>query len=199
MNTIKKILIILGACLAVLYPVWVRVSHLHWTLNTQLIINNLFPIFGLAAFSLLWLHAISGVFEPWLRKNFDFDTFVQWTAALIFIFIILHPLLLLTNIHFRPQTLFLLAESDDIWLGIIGLVLLLTYDIGKALKKRGFFTKHWNKILIISTIGFLLTFFHSLALGDDLQSGPLRIVWIFYGSTAILATIYTYGLKRLWG
>lgn len=198
MNTkTNKYLITIFACAAVLYPLWVRVQTLNWSSDPNLLILNLFPMFGLIAFTLLWLHSISGVFEPWLRKQINFDRFVHDTSLTILFCIILHPLLLLISLGFSLNKLFTYyGEADDIVIGIVGLLLLLTYDIGKALKKYDFFTRNWNNILLISTMGFLLIFFHSLGLGHDLQSGPLRIVWIFYGVTAILATIYTYGIKR---
>lgn len=194
---IVKYSIVIFAYMAVLYPLWIRISGLSWAFDATLLLN-LFPLFGLAAFSLLWLHAISGVFEPWLRKNFNFDRFVHATATLILVCIIAHPLLLLISLNFSFGKIFLFGDADDIWLAIIGWALLITYDVGKALKKHNFFVRNWNKILLISTIGFLLTFFHSIGIGSDLQSGLLRTIWIFYGVTAILATIYTYGVKRLW-
>jgi len=115
---------------------------------------------------------------------------------LIFVSILLHPILLLANSGFDFGDIFNYGDSDDIWLGIIGLILLITYDIGKSLKRYNFFTRNWNNILLISTIGFLLIFPYSLGLGSDLQSGVPRVIWIFYGITALLATIYTYGIKR---
>lgn len=190
---IIKFFLISFSCLVVLYPLWVKLQSVTWALNSTLL-PNLFPAFGLIAFTLLWLHAISGVFEPWLRKQINFDRFVHVTSLIILVSIILHPLLLIIQMGSGFAQLF--YGGKFIWLGIIGWLLLITYDIGKALNRYGFFVRHWNKILIVSTLGFLLIFFHSLNLGSDLQSGPLRIIWIFYGITAICATIYTYGIKR---
>ena len=189
-----KYLIAVFACLAVLYPLWIVIRDSTWAFNSTLILN-LFPLFGLIAFSLLWLHAISGVFEPWLRKQIDFDRFVSVTASLILICLIFHPLLLLLNTGFKFVPIFFYGKFY-IWLAIIGWLLLITYDISKPLKKKyDFFIRNWNNILLISNIGFLLTFFHSLGAGGDLQSGPLKLIWIFYGTTAIIAIIYTYGIK----
>ena len=191
---ITKYLIIAFAYLAVLYPLWVRATALNWNISTSL---DWFPLFGLAAFSILWLHSISGVFEPWLRKYINFDRFVHTTSILVLVCIILHPLLLFIYLDFKFDSLLSSSYALYIRLGVIGWLLLITYDIGKVLKRKyDFFVKNWNNILLISTIGFLFTFFHSLYLGSDLQSGPLRIIWIFYGATAILATIYTYGIKK---
>jgi len=183
--------------LAIFYPLGIAIADRDWAFNSTILIN-LFPLFGILAFVLLWLHAICGVFERWLRKYIDFDRFVSMTASTIFVCIILHPLLLLIQLNFNILPLFTFRPLY-IWLAIIGWLLLLTYDIAKPLKKRyQFFSRNWNKILLISNIGFLITFFHSLGLGDDLQSGPLRTVWIFYGITAILAIVWTYGIDRSW-
>ncbi len=200
-NKITHYSIIIFFYLAVLYPLWVRITSLQWGFNASFL-PNLFPLFGLAAFSMLWLHSISGPLEPFLRKHIDLDKFVHITANLILICIILHPLLLLATFNFNIKDIYLAYGVIFIRLGIIGWTLLITYDIGKALKKYDFFVKHWNTILIVSNIGFLLTFFHSLYLGSDLQSGPLRIIWMFYGITAFLSILYTYGkpiLVRLSG
>ena len=200
MGNQKKTIITYGfrifASLAVLYPLWVAGRDINWSLGSMFVFT-LFPLFGILAFTLLWLHVVSGVFEPWLRQYIDFDRFVQNTSLLIFVSIILHPLLLLIPVGFNFNQV-LTYSKFYIWLAIIGWLLLITYDIGKLLKKKyNFFVRNWNKILLISNVGFVLTFFHSLSIGDDLQMGPLRIVWIFYGVTAILGIIYTYGIKRL--
>lgn len=192
---IIRYLIILFGWVAVLYPLWVRASNLHWAFDATLL-PNLFPLFGLAAGSLLWLHAISGVFEPWLRKHINFDRFVNITATLILWCLILHPLLLLVMLRFNIDELFLFYSPLYLRIGVVAWILLIIYDITKPLKKYNFFAKNWNNILIISNIGFLLTFIHALYLGSDLQSGILRIIWIFYGVTATLGIIYTYGIKR---
>jgi hypothetical protein len=186
-----KKLIVLGAVLAVATPILVHIRNVDWA-NSSLLVA-IFPIFGLLAFTLLWLHAISGVFEERLREMFDFDAFVHWTALTILVSILLHPLLLLILLDFDVVGIW--AGGTGIRLGIIGFFLLITYDIGKFLKQRQFFSKNWRAILIISNIGFILTFFHSIMIGSDLQSGFLRYLWIFYGVTAILAIIYTYGVK----
>ena len=181
--------------LAVLYPASVRILNLEWSLDSTFL-SNLYPIFGLIAFSILWLHSISGVFESWLRKQIDFNRYVKYTSTIVFISIILHPFIYLMILDFNLGEIFSVSRLY-IWLGIIGWLLLITYDIGKAFIQKSIFSRNWNKILLISTLGFIIIFFHSLGLGSDLQSGVLRKLWIFYGTTGIISTIYTYGLKRL--
>ena len=189
-NRSIKPLVVLFALVAVLLPQWIHIRNVSWD---AALLPNIFPIFGLLAATLLWLHAISGAFEEWLRERFDFDAFVHWTALAILVSIILHPLLFLILIDFNLGVIF---SSIPLILGMIAFLLLITYDIGKALKRHSFFVRHWRKILIISNIGFLLTFIHALEVGSDLQEGFMRGLWIFYGITALLAIIYTYGIKK---
>src|SRR3989344_3092533 len=159
-------------------------------------IATIFPLLGITAFFFLWIHSMMGVFEPWLRQRIAFDDFVHWTSLVILLCIILHPLLFLILIKFNLALLFS-GNPTGVILGIAAFLLLITYDIGKMLKKHEFFARNWNTILVVSTVGFILSFFHSLMLGEHLQFGPLRALWIFFGTTAILATIYTYGIKRI--
>ncbi len=193
---LTKYSILAFAGLAVLYPLWTRLQNLNFQLGPDYLLS-IFPFLGLLAFSLLWLHSLAGAFEPWLRKHIQFDRFVHITASIILLCILAHPLLFLVSFGFNFNDIFFYYDAFYIWLAIIGWFLLITYDIGKALKKRDFFAKNWSNILIISNVGFILTFFHSLTLGSDLQSAPLRVIWIFYGITAILAIIYTYAVRPL--
>ena len=196
-NTIIRFLLFVFAVAAVAYPLYVRLSTLQWSANAQVILNNSFPLFGLTAFSLLWLHAMSGVFEPWLRQVINFDWFVRVTASLILLCILCHPVLLLMLFSLNVKAILVTYGTFYIVLGFVGWCLLMLYDLAKpSSRKGGFWAKHWHKVLLVSNIGFLITFFHSLNLGSDLQSGPLRTIWIFYGITAFAAIIYTYGLRR---
>jgi hypothetical protein len=185
------------ACVAVLYPVFVWYSGTQGSLNTPSP-AEIFPVFGLIAFSTMWLHVVGGALKSPLEKYFDFEKFVHWSSYIVLLSLILHPLLFFIAIGFRNLGfLWSFSASKLIWLAIAGWLLLITYDLGKIFKKRQFFIRHWETIKIISTIGFFLIFFHSLGLGSDLQTSPLRILWIFYGVSAAIAAVYTYVVRRL--
>ncbi len=193
-NIVIQYIITIFASLAVIYPLFVYLKTAEWALDSTFILT-LFPIFGLIAFSILWLHSLSGVFETWLRKYINFDRYVHITASIVLICIISHPLLYIIAAKFSISTIFY-GQALYIWLGIIGWLLLITYDIGKSLKNRNFFARNWTNILFLSNIGFIIIFFHSIYIGDDLQVNPLRMIWIFYGITAIISIAYTYVIKR---
>ncbi len=194
-NKVIKYGIIAFGWLVVLYPLWVRWQNVYWGGHDLVSLSSaLFPFLGLAAAGMLWLHSVSGVFEPWLRQYINFDRFVGITARLIFICFALHPVLLWASVDFSISNIFLYYGLTYIWVGIVAWILLVTYDIIKPFKKHDVVAKHWTKVLVVSNIGFLLTFLHSLNLGSNLQTGPLRMVWMLYGITATLAIVYTYAV-----
>ena len=175
-----------------LYPLFVALQNANWQIQESFS-AFLFPLTGLLMVSLLWLHAISGSFETWLRQYINFDSFIEITAKIILGCLVLHPLLLLVSMSFNLGDIFAYYGTKFIWLGIISWILLISYDITKPFK-YGFFAKYWNSILIISNIGFVLSFTHALAIGGDLASDPLRSVWIFFGVTGIISLLYTYAV-----
>lgn len=186
---ITSTLIWLFAIITVAYPILVAGDNFTWSLD------GIFPILGILAFMLLWLHSLCGVFEEWLREYIPFDRFVSITALVILFCLIFHPLLLLISMNFHFENITLAYGVKGIWLGIIGWILLISYDVTKPFLRYQNIAKHWNKILLISNIGFLIIFPHALMIGSDLQMQPMRGIWIFYGITAILAIAYTYGIK----
>lgn len=191
-----KYLISALAYLALLYPLYVWYGRVDLVFDEALPLN-LFPAFGLMAFVIMWLHVVGGALQGWLEKYFNFEKFATNSSIIVLLLLILHPLLLFIGIGFdRLGDIFFYGRPIYIWLGIVAWFVLVGYDVVKRFKKRDFFVKHWNTVKLISTLGFFLTLFHSLGLGSDLQAGPLRYVWIFYGATAAIAAIYTYGIKR---
>jgi hypothetical protein len=191
---IQKYAFYLLSFLVVVYPLFVWFNNRKLNFD-EAFLQNLFPAFGLIAFTTLWIHIISGVFEERLRQIIDFDKFIHYTSLLILFSLIAHPLLLFINIDFEIFSLIKFG-GIYIWIAVIAWLMLITYDIGKLLKRKyDFFGRHWKFILIFSTIGFLITFFHSIVIGGDLQEGFIRTLWIFYGLTAVIATIYNYGIK----
>ena len=91
-----------------------------------------------------------------------------------------------------------------VWIAITAWIIFIGYDIAKRFRRllgeprkmiaggRNFFVRYWQTIKLVSTLGFFLILIHSLGIGRDLQGGTLQYVWIFYGTSAAIATFYTY-------
>lgn len=161
---------------------------------------QIFPMFGLLAFSLMWSHYIAAATRLYfkidkvvLSKYFDFTSMAVLAA------ILLHPGLLAyqayrdglglppgSEIRYEPPML-----AIYVILGIISYTIFLAYEF-----RRKFGTRPWWKyVAYASDTAMFLILIHSLKLGSQLQSGWFRIVWYFYGITLFAALVYIYYLK----
>lgn len=183
------------ALVAVFFPVLVWKQTVTINLDSSLL-RTIFPVLGLIAYMIMWLHIIGGAFETKLNRYIDFDYFLYWSSYIVLGLLILHPLIFIVNFGF-PQFsgIFNFGSGSFIWLGILGWLMLITYDIRKAFSNQIFFKRHWGAIQFLSTAGFYVIFFHSLFLGHNLGSGPLRTAWILFGISGVLASVYTYLIR----
>lgn len=189
----------LGALTAVLFPIFTWFTNADLSLGKG-ILFEIFPVLGLIAFSTMWLHIVGGPFRETLERYFDYKKFMTISSIIVLICIILHPLLIYVGFWLIgvKGSGFTYAPDDKqylIWFAITAWIIFVGYDILKKFKNTDFFVRHWQIVKFIATLGFFLILFHSLGLGRNLQAGTLRYVWIFYGITASIAAIYTYGIQ----
>lgn len=183
---------------AVAYPLYVWSGRFVFS-ATPFVLFDLFPAFGLLAFSTMWLHVVGGAFREWINKYLDFQQFVFWTSFVVLAALLLHPGLLLLGFtltgggsayNYAPS-----GKEYLITIAILAWIIFISYDFLKVLHKKGYLAKYWHVIKLVSTLALFLAFFHSINLGRDLHVGSLRVVWWFYGITAALATIKVYLLQ----
>jgi len=195
----KSIFFYFVVAASVIYPA------LYWYQNVnsfsfgKVFLFDLFPVLGLLAFSIMWTHVVAGAFVEKIEKFFNYKKYLTWSSAVVFVLIILHPLLALVALVLNggsAKDIFSYGKPIYLWLAIIAFPVLVAYDVAKKFRYKKFLNDHWQKVRLVSTLAFFLTFFHSLGIGRDLQSGDLRTVWIFYGASAALAAIYTYAIKK---
>lgn len=191
-----KLSITVLAFLAVAYPLWIWFESVDFS-NKDTRLLTVFPAFGLMAFSIMWLHIVGRAIKPFIDHYFNFEMFVKASSTPVLGALILHPLLFFIWLGWeRVKNLFTSGQSFFIWLGVVAWFIFIGYDMAKKMQEKKVLQKHWQKIRMVSTMAFFLILFHSLKLGSHVQTGPLRFVWIFYGITAGIATIYVYGIKR---
>jgi hypothetical protein len=163
---------------------------------------NLFPIFGLLAFSIMWSHYIAaagrqyfGVAKEQLKSYFEI------TSLVVLGCILLHPGLLIWQL-FRdgfglPPGSYLhnyVAPSLG-WAALLGTLsfgIFLAYEF-----RRVYSTKRWWRFVqYASDLAMGLIFIHALALGRQLRPGWFRVVWWMYGVSLLAALAYLYATKK---
>lgn len=190
-------LTVLVASLALL--VWGE--GINWRLG-NLTAYQLFPLFGLLAFSLMWAHYIMAalrqqqkVAKPELKQYFEI------TSLLVLVFLLLHPGLLAwqlwqVGLGLPPGSYFQFAGGSlkvAIIAGLLAWVVFIIYELRRRFETRSW----WQFVQIASDIAILLIFFHGLRLGGELQSGWFVGVWWFYGISLIGVLLYMYSKKLL--
>lgn len=164
---------------------------------SSLSLYQLFPLFGLLAFSLMWAHYVaaalrkhSGVSKESLKSFFDL------TSILVLVFILLHPGLLAyqlwqDGLGLPPNSYFQFVSSAlkiSIIAGMISWLAFIAYEFRRKFNKQAW----WRYVQYASDAAMLLIFVHALRLGGNLQSGWFRYIWLLYGISLFVILLYTY-------
>lgn len=180
---------------------------LSWQLGS-LSAYQLFPVFGLLAFSLMWTHYVvdfvrehlTSLPRPTIRRYFEI------TSLLVLLAILAHPGLLIWQLwqdgFDLPPGSYLThyvapALRGAAILGSISLCIFLLFELRRWCNNR----KWWKYVLVANDIAMLAIFYHGLRLGGNLQVGWLKWLWYFYGTTLLGILVYkyyrAYGIKRV--
>ncbi len=161
---------------------------------------QLFPLFGLLAFSLMWGHYVMSA----LRIRFGIDktvlkTYFETTSLAVLGAILLHPGLLAwqlwrDGLGLPPSSeLNFVASSlkGAVILGMLSLTMFLVYEFRRLYQDKMW----WKYVQLASDVAILLIVIHSLRLGSNLQAGWFKSVWFLYTITLLGSIIYIYSNK----
>lgn len=159
---------------------------------------NLFPLFGLLAFSLMWAHYVVSAVRQYVGvpKN-ELKQYIEITSWVVLLAIIAHPGLLEWQLWrdgfgLPPGSVLEHYVSPALrWAVLTGFVSLLVFIVYEFRRKFSG-AKWWKYIVYLVDAAMVAIFVHSLNLGADLQEGWLKIVWLFYGATLFMALMYIY-------
>jgi phage-related holin len=187
---------------AVVIPaVYVWGNSLNWNFE-NLSLYNIFPLFGLLAFSLMWVHYVSGVVRDYFFPGESTRKSFITTSYFVFSFILLHPTLLVLQLWSDGKGLppgsykaYNSLYAPFITLGLFALVGFLIFETKRWFSKK----KWWQYVEVINDAAVVLIMFHSLRLGQHLQQGWFRGVWYFYIVTIGLCIVRTYYKKLMQG
>lgn len=162
---------------------------------------DLFPLFGLLAFSLMWSHYIVSA----IRTYFHHDAAVtkdyfETTSLMALIALCLHPGLLSWQLWRDEQGLPPVSYYQNYvapglrWLTLLGTVsflVFIAYEFRRRFKSR----EWWKYVQYASDAAMLLIFYHGLRLGSHLQSGWFQLIWYIFGITLVVSLIFLYSRK----
>lgn len=167
---------------------------------TGLSIYQIFPLFGLLAFSLMWSHYLAAALRVYSKQAKSvLGTYFEVTSFAVLAAILLHPGLLALQLWrdgagLPPGSeLNYVPPSQRIYIvfALVAFVVFLAYEF-----RRKFADRSWWKFVQLASDGAMfLIFIHALNLGSNLQEGWFRTLWYFYGLTLAVSVIYLYSQK----
>lgn len=163
-------------------------------------VYDIFPLFGLLAFSLMWMHYISGA----LKRKFGFANdahilkpYFTITSGMVLGLILLHPGLFYyqlwaDGLGLPPGSYMQVYVEPSlrmaIVLGTLSLGAFLVFEL-----KRKFSDKAWWKYIeYINIVAMFAILYHGFTLGGELGEGWFRGLWIIYGAVLLAAVSYNY-------
>jgi hypothetical protein len=173
--------------------VWVMTREVG---DKSLTIYDIFPVFGLLAFGLMWTHFVMGALRTYAyAEHPENSLYGTLSMGLVLGLIILHPLLLWLGLYNDgyglPPGSYLTAYASQatfVSLGSLGLAIFLAFEF-----KRVFGEKSWWKYVEWAQIvGMTAIFFHAINLGGELDENWFMLVWWFYGITLAGSVIYSF-------
>lgn len=168
---------------------------LDWKLN-DLSAYDLFPLFGILAFSLMWTHYIVSAKSQYLKVPYTVTKdYFRYTSLAVLAFILLHPGILIWQLwrdgFGLPPNSYLTnyVAAGSRWaalLGSLSLFIFLAYEFHRKYKNRTW----WKYVSYGSDAAMIFVFFHAIELGPELAKGWFRTVWFFYGASYLVALVY---------
>lgn len=168
---------------------------------SNLSIYQLFPLLGLLAFGLMWMHYVAGA----ARRHYNLPKaaikqYLETTSMFVLALILLHPVLLAWQLWkdgagLPPGSELNYVMPSARWavlFGFAALALFLLFELRRKLEN----TRWWVFIEHASNLAMVLIFFHALRLGGAMQLSWYRSLWYFYGVLFVAAIVYIYGFSR---
>lgn len=149
---------------------------------------QIFPLLGLAAFSIMWWHFLLG-FASDVDPEYEKPKSLKGISSLfVFFLIILHPLLLFLQsnslgIDFKKFVEGYIGDTSFFFVSIatVSFFIFIAYDLAKRLKDKRLFKNNWLVVDAIDDVAFLSVFVHSMMLGQHTASGWFRYYWLILG------------------
>lgn len=163
----------------------------------QLSIYDVFPVFGILAFSLMWVHYMLGVAVR--HTGFDrtkLKPYMTTTSLAVLFALLLHPGLLTFQMWRDglglPVNYVAPSLALFVILGQIAFVMFIAYEFHRLYEGRSW----WHYVERASDVAMILVLIHGFRLSQALYPDWFILLWIFYGITFLLALVHSTAYRR---
>lgn len=169
-------------------------QNLKWHFS-EISTYQLFPIFGLIAYSTMWTHYVMSTAIRGLRaRSASLVNYYRITGYIVLVAIVLHPGLLVWQLwrdgFGLPPNSYLKYVGPSLHVAVLigsaSFLIFIAYEFHRIFRQKSW----WKYLEWASDIAMLGIFYHGLALGTQTRGGWFRIVWFFYGATLVCMLAY---------
>jgi len=171
-------------------------SSWQWHLGS-LTTYQVFPIFGLVAFSTMWSQYMVATAIQYLGiSSKALHNYFRITGFIVLAAIMLHPGMLVwqlwrDGLGLPPHSYLHYVAPSLRWVALLGTVSFLIF-IAYELRYKYGNRSWWRFMEYLVDLAILAIFYHALRLGTQTKINWIRTVWYFYGTTLIAALLYKY-------
>lgn len=162
---------------------------------------DIFPLFGLMAFSLMWTHYVTGAVRRLARLDGrPLRRYFRITSSIVLVLLLLHPGIFLTMLWLEGlglppfsywEVYTGLFQRLALLLGTLSLLAFLAFEFYRKYKSAPW----WRYVEYANIAAMFAIFYHALTLGGELGLGWFRVVWFMYGVTLVAAVIVNVLMK----
>lgn len=173
-----------------------------WPATRHLTPYTVFPLFGLIAFSFMWVHFVAEAVRRYLDTPRDtLRRHFQITSYIVLFCILAHPLILETKLFVDgfglphqslPAVYTQAIERVAILAGITALICFLAFEFHRLYKDRAW----WRYVEWANLIAMLLIIWHGFTLGGAFRQPWFQVIWAGYAVTFVAAVTYSEYHKR---
>lgn len=173
--------------------VWLQVRGTDYS---QYSIYDIFPLFGLLAFGLMWTHYVNGALRRYwnIEQKKGGDIYWMVSTMLVLALIVLHPLLLNIGLvrdgfGLPPASYSSVYSGKEgyLFLGTSALLVFLAFELRRWYKKASW----WKYVEYLQLAAMVAIFVHALSLGTELTVGWYMLVWWGLGISLVAAVAYS--------
>lgn len=154
---------------------------------TDLTAYQLFPLFGLIAFSLMWVHYAVDFIQRFVKSKIA-ESYLPTTRYIVFFSLLMHPGILAwqqwhDGLGLPPLSWLNIVDSNLQWAVIVGISAWLAF---LAFELHWWFrNKSWFKWIIwANSVAMILIVIHAIFLAEPI--GWFLWLWYLYGITMII-------------
>ena len=186
--------------LGFLLPLYIWGDLIDWDLEDNFTALRIFPLLGLWAYFQMWVHYIVGPVRRKWPEALNYSRYYRLTSHFVLISFLLHPALLLyagtqndfTTVEYVGNNL-----AFYIYLAYFGIATFLAYEVVERIRDKQIIKDNWETVKVFNIAAMTAIFFHSINLGQHLQSGWFRTLWIVMYVVFVLVVVEGY-LHRYW-